>query len=83
MDGITKFVLSLAISPRLSSCPPNISSYTTMILSPDLIAIPAYFGVAIMINTFYIFKGVPKSGLRKTSIGFPIGIAVVADSAIL
>ena len=42
-----------------------------------LIAIPAYFGVAIMINIFYIiFKGAPKSDLKKASIGIPTGIAV-------
>ncbi|KAI9241366.1 MAG: phosphate transporter family-domain-containing protein [Podila humilis] len=43
-----------------------------------VIAIPAYFGVALTVQVFYIiFKGAPKSDLRKASIGIPIGIAVV------
>ncbi|KAF9217376.1 hypothetical protein BGZ59_004686 [Podila verticillata] len=41
-------------------------------------AIPAYFGVALTVQDFYIiFKGATKSDLRKASIGIPIGIAVV------
>ncbi|KFH66428.1 hypothetical protein MVEG_06953 [Podila verticillata NRRL 6337] len=43
-----------------------------------VIAIPAYFGVALTVQDFYIiFKGATKSDLRKASIGIPIGIAVV------
>ncbi|KAF8941237.1 Na+/Pi symporter [Haplosporangium gracile] len=89
-SGITKIVLSWVISPVAVGFVCSLFFLFTkhIVLKHDdsfrrgLIAIPAYFGVAIMIKIFYIiFKGAPNSNLKKASIGIPIGIAVGCGSA--
>ncbi|KAF9341354.1 Na+/Pi symporter [Linnemannia elongata] len=84
-DGITKIVLSWVISPVAAGFVCSLFFLFTkhVVLKHDdsfrrgLIAIPAYFGVAIMINVFYIiFKGAPDSKLKSAAIGIPVGIAV-------
>jgi len=83
--GITKIVLSWVISPVAAGLVCSIfflfTKYVVLNHADSfrrgLIAIPAYFGVAITINIFYIiFKGAPKSDLQKKSIGIPVAIAV-------
>ncbi|KAF9080175.1 hypothetical protein BGX23_002545, partial [Mortierella sp. AD031] len=83
--GIRNIVLSWVISPVAAGFVCSLFFLFTkhVVLKHDdsfrrgLIAIPAYFGVAIMINIFYIiFKGAPASNLRTASIGIPVGIAV-------
>ncbi|GJJ79130.1 solute carrier family 20 (sodium-dependent phosphate transporter) [Entomortierella parvispora] len=84
-SGITKIVLSWVISPVAAGLVCSVFFLFTkhVVLKHDnsfrrgLIAIPAYFGVAITINIFYIiFKGAPKSDLKTKSIGIPVAIAV-------
>ncbi|KAF9583524.1 Na+/Pi symporter [Lunasporangiospora selenospora] len=90
-DGIGKIVLSWVISPVAAGIVCSIfflfTKYVVLIHQDSfrrgLIAIPAYFGVAITINIFYIiFKGAPKSDLKSASIGIPVGIAVGAGFAV-
>ncbi|KAF9898005.1 Na+/Pi symporter [Lobosporangium transversale] len=82
-NGIVKIVLSWIISPVASGIVCGIIFMFTkyVVLNHDdsfrrgLIAIPAYFGIALTVNVFYIiFKGAPNSSL-KDAIGVPIGIA--------
>ncbi|KAI8603262.1 solute carrier family 20 [Dissophora ornata] len=86
-SGITKIVLSWVISPLVAGLVCSIIFVFTkyVVLNHDdsfrrgLIAIPAYFGVALMVDVFYIiFKGAPNSSLKdaSTNIGIPVGIAV-------
>ncbi|KAF9923690.1 hypothetical protein FBU30_006245 [Linnemannia zychae] len=86
-SGITKIVLSWIISPVAAGFVCSLFFLFTkhvVLKHADsfrrgLVAIPAYFGVAIMINIFYIiFKGAPESDLQKAAIGVPVGIAVGA-----
>ncbi|KAF9275646.1 Na+/Pi symporter [Linnemannia elongata] len=90
-DGITKIVLSWVISPVAAGFVCSLFFLFTkhVVLKHDdsfrrgLIAIPAYFGVAIMINVFYIiFKGAPDSKLKSAAIGIPVGIAVGVGFAV-
>ncbi|KAF8928964.1 Na+/Pi symporter [Dissophora ornata] len=82
-----KIVLSWVISPLVAGLVCSIIFVFTkyVVLNHDdsfrrgLIAIPAYFGVALMVDVFYIiFKGAPNSSLKdaSTNIGIPVGIAV-------
>ncbi|KAF9385385.1 Na+/Pi symporter [Podila verticillata] len=90
-DGIATIVLSWVVSPVASGvvCAMFFLFTKHFVLKHHdsfrrgLIAIPAYFGVALTVQVFYIiFKGVPKSDLRKASIGIPIGIAVGVGLAV-
>ncbi|KAG9067663.1 hypothetical protein KI688_011250 [Linnemannia hyalina] len=83
--GIGKIVLSWLISPVAAGLVCSLFFLFTkhvVLKHADsfrrgLIAIPAYFGVALMINVFYIiFKGAPDSKLKSSAIGIPVGIAV-------
>ncbi|KAG0366863.1 Na+/Pi symporter, partial [Gamsiella multidivaricata] len=85
-SGITKIVLSWVISPLVSGLVCSIIFLFTkfVVLNHDdsfrrgLIAIPAYFGIALTVNVFYIiYKGAPNSKLKdaSTDIGIPVGIA--------
>ncbi|KAF9361968.1 Na+/Pi symporter [Mortierella sp. AD094] len=86
-DGITKIVLSWVISPLAAGFVCSIFFLFTkyVVLNHEdsfrrgLIAIPAYFGVALMVNVFYIiYKGAPNTALKdaSTNIGIPVGIAI-------
>ncbi|KAF9435182.1 hypothetical protein BGZ76_006744 [Entomortierella beljakovae] len=87
-DGITKIVLSWVVSPLASGLVCSIFFLFTkhVVLKHEdsfrrgLVAIPAYFGVALTVNVFYIiYKGAPNTKLKDdsaTSIGIPVGIAV-------
>ncbi|KAG0291302.1 hypothetical protein BGZ96_005295 [Linnemannia gamsii] len=84
-SGITKIVLSWVISPVAAGFVCSLFFLFTKYVvlnhensfSRGLVAIPAYFGVAIVINVFYIiFKGSPDSTLKDESIGIPVGIAL-------
>ncbi|KAF9904893.1 hypothetical protein EC991_002256 [Linnemannia zychae] len=84
-NGIGKIVLSWVISPVAAGivCALFFLFTKHVVLKHEdsfrrgLIAIPAYFGFALMVNVFYIiFKGAPDSGLKKAAIGIPVGIAV-------
>ncbi|KAG0056186.1 Na+/Pi symporter [Gryganskiella cystojenkinii] len=83
-SGITKIVLSWVISPVAAGLVCSIfflfTKYVVLNHADSfrrgLIAIPAYFGVAITINIFYIiFKGAPGSKMKE-DIGVSVGIAV-------
>ncbi|KAG0308243.1 Na+/Pi symporter [Linnemannia gamsii] len=83
-SGIGKIVLSWVISPVAAGFVCSIFFLFTkhvVLKHADsfrrgLIAIPAYFGFAIMVNVFYIiFKGAPDSNLKTAAIGIPVGIA--------
>ncbi|KAG0002399.1 Na+/Pi symporter [Entomortierella chlamydospora] len=86
-SGITKIVLSWVISPLAAGFVCSIFFLFTkyVVLNHEnsfrrgLIAIPAYFGVALMVNVFYIiYKGAPNTSLKdaSTNIGIPVGIAI-------
>ncbi|KAG0372979.1 Na+/Pi symporter [Mortierella sp. AD032] len=90
-SGITKIVLSWVISPVAAGLVCSLFFLFTkhVVLKHDdsfrrgLIAIPAYFGFAIMVNIFYIiFKGAPDSDLKNAAIGIPVGIAVGCGLAV-
>ncbi|KAF8949099.1 hypothetical protein BGZ52_006123 [Haplosporangium bisporale] len=84
-EGIRNIVLSWVVSPVAAGVVCAIFFMFTryVVLQHDnsfergLIAIPAYFGVALTIQVFYIiFKGAPSSSLKSASIGIPVGIAL-------
>lgn len=84
-DGIRNIVLSWVVSPVAAGVVCAIFFMFTryVVLQHDnsfqrgLLAIPAYFGVALTIQVFYIiFKGAPSSSLKSAAIGIPVGIAV-------
>ncbi|KAF9960525.1 Na+/Pi symporter [Mortierella alpina] len=85
-SGIVKIVLSWVISPLAAGlvCALIFLFTKFVVLVHDdsfrrgLIAIPAYFGIALTVNVFYIiYKGAPNSSLKSasTNIGIPMGIA--------
>jgi sodium-dependent phosphate transporter len=83
-NGITKIVLSWVISPVAAGivCALIFGATQLLVLKHEnsfqrgLIAIPAYFGIALTVNVFYIiFKGAPDSDL-KSQVGLAVGIAV-------
>ncbi|KAF9117165.1 Na+/Pi symporter [Mortierella sp. AM989] len=83
-SGITKIVLSWVISPIAAGLVCSLfflfTKYVVLVHSDSfrrgLIAIPAYFGVALTVNVFYIiFKGAPDSDIKK-EIGKAVGIAL-------
>ncbi|OAQ25351.1 phosphate transporter [Linnemannia elongata AG-77] len=85
-SGITKIVLSWVISPVCAGivCALIFGATQLLVLKHEnsfqrgLIAIPAYFGIALTVNVFYIiFKGAPDSSLKSDSnIGIAVGIAL-------
>ncbi|KAG0205615.1 hypothetical protein BGX28_002774, partial [Mortierella sp. GBA30] len=86
-SGIVKIVLSWIISPLAAGLVCSLiflfTKYVVLIHDDSfrrgLIAIPAYFGIALTVNVFYIiYKGAPNSSLKNasTNIGIPVGIAV-------
>ncbi|KAF9093385.1 hypothetical protein BGX23_003356, partial [Mortierella sp. AD031] len=85
-DGIKKIVLSWIISPVAAGvvCALIFGVTRLLVLNHEnsfrrgLIAIPAYFGIALTVNVFYIiFKGAPNTKLKADSnIGIAVGIAL-------
>ncbi|KAF9900165.1 hypothetical protein EC991_007811 [Linnemannia zychae] len=84
--GIWKIVLSWVISPVCAGivCALIFGVTRLLVLNHEnsfqrgLIAIPAYFGIALTVNVFYIiFKGAPNTSLKADSqIGTAVGIAL-------
>ncbi|KAF9134187.1 hypothetical protein BGW39_007801 [Mortierella sp. 14UC] len=85
-SGIWKIVLSWVISPVCAGivCALIFGVTRFLVLKHEnsfqrgLIAIPAYFGIALTVNVFYIiFKGAPNTSLKADSeIGKAVGIAL-------
>ncbi|KAG0377600.1 hypothetical protein BGX24_005790 [Mortierella sp. AD032] len=91
-SGITKIVLSWVVSPVCAGivCALIFGATQLLVLRHEnsfqrgLIAIPAYFGIALTVNVFYIiFKGAPDSSLKSDSnIGIAVGIALGVGLAV-